>query len=152
MRKRSRDDDTLAACEGMAIAIEEMTRGGTPMDILARRTQEESLKRKGVKPVFPKGGRARFLKGDCSQRLGEIPDSSIDLVFTSPPYAEQRKHDYGGIPADKYVEWFLPISLELKRVLKPTGSFVLNIKENVEDHARSSYVYELVLTLSKDHG
>ena len=99
---------------------------------------------------FPKGRSSCIFKGDCAQRLGEIPDSSIDLVFTSPPYAEQRKHDYGGIPADKYVEWFLPISLELKRVLKPTGSFVLNIKEGSEDGRKQMYVYDLASALVRE--
>jgi len=74
---------------------------------------------------------------------------SVDLIVTSPPYAEKRKNTYGGIPADKYVEWFLPISAELMRVLKPTGSFVLNIKESVDDGERQTYVYELVLALRK---
>ena len=70
-------------------------------------------------------------------------------MLTSPPYAEKRKNTYGGTPADKYVEWFLPISAELLRVLKPTGSFVLNIKESVDDGERQTYVYELVLALKK---
>jgi site-specific DNA-methyltransferase (adenine-specific) len=74
---------------------------------------------------------------------------SVDLVITSPPYAEKRKNTYGGIPADKYVEWFLPISAELLRVLKPTGSFVLNIKEGAVNGERQTYVYELVLALRK---
>lgn len=69
--------------------------------------------------------------GDVSSMLGVVDDESVDLVVTSPPYAERRKKAYGGIPADRYVEWFLPISAELLRVLKPTGSFVLNIKESV---------------------
>lgn len=55
----------------------------------------------------------------------------MDLVITSPPYADQRKHTYGGVKPDDYVEWFLPIADELKRVLKPRGSFILNIKERV---------------------
>ena len=56
-------------------------------------------------------------------------DDSVDLIITSPPYADSRLKTYGGIAADEYVDWFLPISDEMLRVLKPTGSFVLNIKE-----------------------
>ena len=69
-----------------------------------------------------------ILQGDCLEMLPLLPDSCVDLIVTSPPYADQRKDTYGGINPDKYVEWFLPISLELKRVLKPSGSFVLILK------------------------
>ena len=58
--------------------------------------------------------------GDCTEQLKFLPDNSVDLVITSPPYADQRKSTYGGIHHDKYVEWFLPISKQLLRVLKPT--------------------------------
>jgi len=85
--------------------------------------------------------------GDCQELLKSIPENSVDLIFTSPPYADQRKSTYGGISADKYVKWFLPKSHEFLRVLKPTGSFVLNIKERVIDGERHTYVIELILAL-----
>jgi site-specific DNA-methyltransferase (adenine-specific)/site-specific DNA-methyltransferase (cytosine-N4-specific) len=87
--------------------------------------------------------------GDARYELEKIADNSIDLVVTSPPYADQRKDTYGGISPDKYVDWFLPISLELLRVLKPTGTFMLNIKERVVDGERSTYVMELILEMRK---
>jgi site-specific DNA-methyltransferase (adenine-specific)/site-specific DNA-methyltransferase (cytosine-N4-specific) len=87
--------------------------------------------------------------GDAAEILQNIEENSVDLVVTSPPYADQRKNTYGGIPADKYVEWFLPISKELLRVLKPTGTFILNIKERVINGERSIYVMELVLEMRK---
>ncbi len=87
--------------------------------------------------------------GDCKEVLTSIPDNSVDLIFTSPPYADQRKKTYGGIHPDEYVEWFLPISQELLRVLKPTGTFILNIKEKVVDGERSTYVMELILAMKK---
>jgi site-specific DNA-methyltransferase (adenine-specific)/site-specific DNA-methyltransferase (cytosine-N4-specific) len=83
--------------------------------------------------------------GDCKEILKSIDDYSVDLIVTSPPYADQRKNTYGGVAPDKYVEWFLPISKELLRVLKPTGTFILNIKEKVIDGERSTYVMELIL-------
>ena len=46
--------------------------------------------------------------GDCEEILKKLPDNSVDLIFTSPPYADQRKKTYGGIHSDKYVDWFLP--------------------------------------------
>ncbi len=87
--------------------------------------------------------------GDSKKELKKLPDNSVDLIFTSPPYADQRKNTYGGIHPDKYVEWFLPISEQLLRVLKPTGSFVLNIKERVTNGERSTYVMELILEMRK---
>lgn len=93
--------------------------------------------------------RADIYLGDSAEQLKKIPDNSVDLVVTSPPYADQRKSTYGGIPVNKYVEWFLPISKELFRVLKPTGTFILNIKEKVQDGERSTYVLELILEMKK---
>lgn len=87
--------------------------------------------------------------GDSKKELKKLPDNSVDLIVTSPPYADQRKSTYGGIHADKYVEWFLPISEQLLRVLKPTGTFVLNIKEKVVEGERSTYVMELILAMRK---
>lgn len=90
-----------------------------------------------------------FYLGDCKEQLKLLPDDSVDLIVTSPPYADQRKNTYGGIHTDKYVEWFLPISEQLLRVLKPTGTFVLNIKEKVVEGERSTYVMELILEMRK---
>ena len=90
-----------------------------------------------------------LILGDCEKELKSIPDNSIDLIFTSPPYADQRKNTYGGIHPDKYVEWFLPISEQLLRVLKPTGTFILNIKEKAVNGERSTYVIELILEMRK---
>ena len=87
--------------------------------------------------------------GDCQKELKKISDNSVDLIVTSPPYADQRKSTYGGVHVDEYVEWFLPISKELLRVLKPTGTFILNIKEKVVDGERSTYVMELILEMKK---
>lgn len=87
--------------------------------------------------------------GDSKEQLKLLPENSVDLIVTSPPYADQRKNTYGGVHPDKYVEWFLPITEELLRVLKPTGSFILNIKEKVVEGERSTYVLELILAMRK---
>lgn len=92
-----------------------------------------------------------FLHGDCEQVLKEIPDDSIDLIVTSPPYADQRKNTYGGVSPDQYVDWFMPKADQLQRVLKPTGTFILNIKERVVDGERHTYVLELILRM-RQHG
>ena len=91
----------------------------------------------------------KLILGDCTQELKKLDDSSIDLIFTSPPYADQRKNTYGGIHPDKYAEWFLPISKELLRVLKPTGTFILNIKERVINGERHTYVMDLITSMRK---
>ena len=87
--------------------------------------------------------------GDSKQELRKLPDNSVDLIVTSPPYADQRKSTYGGIHPDKYVDWFLPISEQLLRVLNPKGTFILNIKEKVVEGERSTYVMELILAMRK---
>lgn len=95
--------------------------------------------------------RNSIISGNCEEVLKGLPDNSIDLIFTSPPYADQRSSTYGGIKPEKYVNWFLPKAEQFYRVLKPTGSFVLNIKERVVDGERHTYVIELILALRK-HG
>ncbi len=93
--------------------------------------------------------RNTFLLGDCLDVLPTLPNRSVDLIVTSPPYADQRKDAYGGVPPCAYVEWFLPRAAELKRVLKDTGSFMLNMKERVVDGERHTYVLELIIALRK---
>ena len=90
-----------------------------------------------------------ILSGDCLEKLKELPNSSVDLIVTSPPYADQRKNTYGGIKPEKYVSWFLPIAAELFRVLKNDGTFILNIKEKVQNGERSTYVLELILEMKR---
>lgn len=89
----------------------------------------------------------KILFGDCSHQLKKIKNDSVDLIITSPPYADQRKNSYGGVSPDEYVEWFLPISRELLRVLKPAGTFILNIKERVVGGERHTYVLELIMAM-----
>jgi site-specific DNA-methyltransferase (adenine-specific) len=91
----------------------------------------------------------KILKGDSKEVLKQLDDNSIDLIVTSPPYADRRKQTYGGVKPENYVEWFLPISKELLRVVKPTGTFILNIKEKAENGERHTYVIELILALRK---
>jgi DNA modification methylase len=89
----------------------------------------------------------RIFQGDCEEVLKTLPDNSIDLIFTSPPYADQRAKTYGGIKPEKYVEWFLPKAAQFKRVLKPSGTFILNIKERVVEGERHTYVIDLIIKM-----
>lgn len=93
--------------------------------------------------------KADVILGDCLNVLKNVPSNSVDLIVTSPPYADQRKSTYGGISPDKYVEWFLPITKELLRVLNQKGTFILNIKEKVVDSERHIYVMELIIEMRK---
>lgn len=90
-----------------------------------------------------------IIAGDCKDVLRGFPDSCVDLIVTSPPYADRRSRVYGGIHPDRYVGWFMPVADELKRVLKPTGSFILNIKEIVANGERHTYVIDLILEMRK---
>lgn len=89
----------------------------------------------------------KIIHGDCEQVLKEFPDNSIDLIFTSPPYADQRQRTYGGIRPSEYVDWFLPKAKQFLRVLRPTGTFILNIKERVVNGERHIYVVNLLLKM-----
>ena len=93
----------------------------------------------------------QILHGDCLDVLRELPDNCVDLIVTSPPYADQRASTYGGVKPQDYVGWFLPRAREFYRVLKPTGSFVLNIKERVVNKERHTYVLELIIAMRAEH-
>ena len=94
--------------------------------------------------------RTDVIIGDCLKTLPDLfPDNFFDLIVTSPPYADSRKKTYGGIRPDDYVKWFLPRSEQFFRVLKPTGTFILNIKERIVESERHTYVIELILAMRK---
>jgi len=93
----------------------------------------------------------QYIIDDCKDVLANVEDDTFDLIITSPPYADRRKGTYGGIHPDKYVEWFLPRSEQFLRVLKPTGTFILNIKELSVDGQRHTYVLDLIKEF-KDQG
>ncbi|WP_061256053.1 DNA-methyltransferase [Leptospira interrogans] len=92
--------------------------------------------------------------GDSLELMQKIPDNSIDLVFTSPPYALHFKKEYGNEDQKNYNDWFLSFAKEIKRVLKDSGSFVLNIGGTWTPKVptRSLYIYKLVIKLCDDLG
>ena len=93
-------------------------------------------------PVTP-----QIILGDCRDKLQQLADNSVDLIFTSPPYADQRANTYGGVKPNKYVDWFLPKTEQFLRILKPTGTFILNIKERVVNGERHIYVIDLIMKM-----
>ena len=70
----------------------------------------------------------KILCGDSLKLMKDLPDNSVDLVITSPPYSIMKTYiNFKGIHPDEYVDWFLPYCKEIERIMKPTGSFILNI-------------------------
>ncbi len=94
-------------------------------------------------------GLGRAICGDSLEVMAREPAGSVDLVVTSPPYALHFKKEYGNASQADYVDWFLPFAKEIKRVLKPTGSFVLNVGGAWTPGApvRSLYHFRLLLAL-----
>jgi DNA modification methylase len=91
--------------------------------------------------------------GNSLDLLKQVDDNSIQLHLHSPPYATMKNYgECKGIPADDYVNWYLPFAVEIYRTLHKNGSFILNINDKVESGFRHNYVYELVYKLTKDIG
>ena len=92
--------------------------------------------------------------GDSRDFLRAMPDGSVNLVFTSPPYALHFKKEYGNVNKADYVEWFLTFAREIQRVLTDDGSFVLNIGGtwNPGTPTRSLYHFKLMIALVEQIG
>lgn len=90
--------------------------------------------------------------GNCLDVMLQMPSGSVDLVMTSPPYGDARKRTYGGIHPDNYIEWFKPIARQIYRILKPSGSFILNIGDNTIDGETHLYTYEIPIVLKRELG
>jgi len=90
--------------------------------------------------------------GDSRELLAALPDNSVSLVLTSPPFALRRKKKYGNVDAEKYVEWFRPFAEQIHRVLKKDGSFVIEIGGAWMPGrpTRSIYHYELLIDLVRN--
>jgi site-specific DNA-methyltransferase (cytosine-N4-specific) len=93
----------------------------------------------------------RAYHADALEVLRRLSRNSVSLVMTSPPFALRRQKAYGNVPATEYVEWFWPFAQEIHRVLKPDGSFVLELGGawNPGSGTRSLYQYELLLRLTQ---
>ena len=100
-------------------------------------------------------GKHRVLCGDSTKKSDVervMGGEKANNAFTSPPYAEQRSAQYGGIPVDKYVDWWEKIQENVKTAFGGNGSFFVNIKEHCEDGERSLYVKDLVLEMKRRFG
>lgn len=89
----------------------------------------------------------KIICGDCFNTLPEHP---IDLVVTSPPYAQQRASQYGGIPEEDYPAWTVKWMQAVRPLLKITGSVAIVIRPHIRQHVISDYVLKTRLALRED--
>ncbi|MGA2763520.1 MAG: site-specific DNA-methyltransferase [Spirochaetia bacterium] len=106
-----------------------------------------------MRPIYKTELGAAFL-ADSLEGMTLIPDNSVNLVVTSPPYALHFQKEYGNVAKSKYVEWFVPFAFQILRILREDGSFILNIggSYNAGSPTRSLYVYRLLLELCENVG
>lgn len=91
-----------------------------------------------------------ILEGDCIDVMRTLPAESVDAIVTSPPYAMQRKATYGGVPESEYPAWTVAWMAEARRLLKPDGSVVINIRPHVRNGQISDYTLRTRLALRED--
>ena len=94
----------------------------------------------------------KIVEGDCFELIKNQPDNSVDLVITSPPYSDIVNYgkNVSTKKPDDYVDWILPLFNEIQRILKPSGSFILNINDKCENGLRSTYIYDLISRNNKE--
>lgn len=105
--------------------------------------------------LYHKTKLGRVFHGDSLEFLRErLEPQSVDLIVTSPPFGLVRKKKYGNVDADEYVAWFKPFGEVFKRVLKPSGSLVIDIGGAwiPGQPTRSLYHYELLIMLCRQIG
>lgn len=126
----------------------------TPQPELFRTSYEHpSHLVKGIPALYSTALGTAYLV-DARQALRSIPDNSVNLVVTSPPYALHFKKEYGNVSKADYVDWFLEFAEEIHRIITPDGSFVLNIggSWNAGSPTRSLYHYKLMIALVEQLG
>ena len=109
--------------------------------------------RRFPKPYF-KTTLGRAYLGDALDLVACVPDESVSLIVTSPPFALTRKKDYGNAAEHEYVDWFMRFAPGFKRILKPDGSFVLDLGGAYlpGSPTRSIYQFELLVRLVREAG
>lgn len=105
-------------------------------------------KRLSKSPFYETEYGAAYL-GDSLDLLKNIPSNSVNLIFTSPPYALHFKKEYGNVDKGQYVEWFIEFAKEFYRILTPDGSFFLNIGGSYRkgNPVKSIYQYRLLIEM-----
>lgn len=126
---------------------------GLQTPLFANAAEHPSLFFAEVAPFYTTSQGAAYL-GDARDFLKTLPDGSVNLIFTSPPYALHFKKEYGNVDKADYVDWFLTFAREMFRVLADDGSFVLNIggSYNPGTPTRSLYHFKLLVRLVEEIG
>ena len=88
----------------------------------------------------------RILHGDCEKELSAFPNQ-VDLIVTSPPYADARQRHYDSVAPHDYPDWFMSFHEVFWQALKPTGSLVLNMKDKIVNGVRQHYVWKTIQKL-----
>lgn len=137
-------------------------RVGDKEEDVAKLLEKWGVKEGDVWMVEGKAGVHAIICGDCRDDIcwknglkvvyGKSVLSRINGIVTSPPYAEQRKRQYGGIPVSEYVKWWQEVQLRAGAYIENDGSFFLNIKASVVEGERSTYVMKLVTAMKEEWG
>ena len=92
--------------------------------------------------------------GDSRDLLAELPDGSVNLVITSPPFALQRQKNYGNVEQHEYIDWLSGFATLVYRKLRTDGSFVIDIGGSYTKGvpARSLYPFRVLLRFCDDIG
>jgi site-specific DNA-methyltransferase (cytosine-N4-specific) len=108
---------------------------------------------KNILPLY-KTDFGKAIVGDALELLSELQDSSVDLVMTSPPFALRRQKAYGNVGEGEYGEWIQPFGKEVYRVLKDTGSFVLDLggAYQLGKPSRSLYNFRVLIRMCDEVG
>lgn len=108
----------------------------------------------GSLTTYHKTKHGTILLGDSTDHLTRQKPQSVDLIVTSPPFGLVRKKDYGNVESHEYLEWFRPFGHEFKRILKPSGSLVIDIGGAwiPGQPTRSLYHFELAIMLCREFG
>ncbi|MFM6156330.1 MAG: DNA methyltransferase, partial [Sphaerospermopsis kisseleviana] len=101
-----------------------------------------------TKPLYTTDYGSAYV-GDALELLDQLESNSIDLVMTSPPFALQREKSYGNVEQEEYVNWLFAFCEKVYRVLKPEGSFVIDLGGAYQSKrpVRSLYNYRILIKL-----
>lgn len=104
--------------------------------------------------VYHETALGRIVLGRAQDALAQETAKSIDLIVTSPPFGLVRKKEYGNVSADEYLDWFRPFATQFKRLIKESGSLVIDIGGawNAGQPTRHLYHFKLLIMLCEEFG
>lgn len=104
---------------------------------------------------LPQNTNPLVIIGDVIKSLQKLPNKSIDVIITSPPYYQQRNYEVNGEigreqTVDEYINKMIKVANELKRVLKDSGSYFLNIGDKFIDKNQQLIPFRLAIEMQKN--